>query len=84
MIGPGGYGAAPKADERPAWNTAPIRCGKLKCKWRGYEGELAEVPSKKFGPGVTDKVCPICGEHGYYHMTAREIQAWERKKAACE
>lgn len=73
--------AAPMA-ERPAYNTAPIRCGKLKCKWRGYEGELTNVPSKKFGAGVTDKVCPVCGMNGYYHMTPAEIKAWERKKAA--
>ena len=30
--------------ERPAWNTAPIRCGRSKCKWRGYEGELMADP----------------------------------------
>ncbi len=67
---------------RPAYNTAPIRCGKLKCKWRGYEGELIGVASKRHGPGVTDKVCPICGTHDYYHMTPREIAAWERNKLA--
>lgn len=82
MIGPGGFMAAPKAAERPAYNTAPIRCGKLKCKWRGYEGDLINVPSTRFGPGVTDKVCPVCGENGYYHMTPREIAAWERRKCA--
>jgi hypothetical protein len=67
---------------RPAYNTAPIRCGKLKCKWRGYEGELVGVASKRHGLGVTDKVCPTCGTHGYYHMTPREITAWERSKLA--
>ena len=80
MIGPGGFMAAPKAAERPAYNTAPIRCGRMKCKWRGYEAELVGVPSKTFGPGVTDKVCPVCGENGYYHMTPREIQVWQRRK----
>ena len=82
MIGPGGFMAAPKADERPAYNTAPIRCGRMKCKWRGYEGEKTSVQSKKFGPGVTAKVCPVCGTHGYYHMTQGEIAAWERRKRA--
>lgn len=81
MIGPSGFMAAPQAKERPAYNTAPIRCGKLKCKWRGYEGDLVEIPSRRFGPNVRDKVCPVCGENGYYHMTPGEIQAWERKKA---
>lgn len=80
MIGPGGFLAAPKATERPAYNTAPIRCGRMKCKWRGYEGELTSVPSKKFGAGVTDKVCPVCGKNEYYFMTPREIAAWERSK----
>lgn len=81
MIGASGFMQAPK-QERPAYNTAPIRCGKMKCKWRGYEGELSNVPSKKFGPGVKDKVCPVCGTHGYWHMTEGEIKAWERKKSA--
>lgn len=68
--------AAPKVVERPAYHTAPIRCGRLRCKWRGYEVELTSVPSKKFGTGVTDKVCPVCDTHGYYHMTQGEIAAW--------
>lgn len=80
MIGAGGFMAAPKVTERPAYNTAPIRCGKLKCKWRGYEGELVSVPSKKFGAGVTDKVCPVCGKNEYCFMTPREIAVWERRK----
>lgn len=80
MIGPGGFLTAPKATERPAYNTAPIRCGRMKCKWRGYEGELTSVPSKKFGAGVTDKVCPVCGKNEYCFMTPREITTWERRK----
>jgi hypothetical protein len=65
----------------PAHGTAPIRCGKKKCTWRGYETDLIGVPSKRFGAGVTDNVCPLCGENGYYFMNAGEIKAWERKKA---
>jgi hypothetical protein len=67
--------------DRPAYGTAPIRCGKRKCSWRGYEGDMVSVLSKKFGPGVTDKVCPTCGENGYYFMTEKEIAAWKRKQS---
>ena len=78
MIGPAGFMAAP----RPAWGAAPIRCGKMKCKWRGYETDLVEVQSKKFGPGVTQKICPTCGCDNYMHMTEREIGAWEKTRTA--
>ena len=64
-------------NERPAWNTAPIRCGRTKCKWRGYEGQLSSVKE-----GIwTNSVCPVCGCHEYMFMTPGEIKAWERKKA---
>lgn len=63
--------------ERPKWNTAPIRCGRTECKWRGYEGQLA---SKKEGIW-TYAVCPTCGCREYMFMTPGEIKAWERKKA---
>ena len=62
---------------RPAWNTAPIRCGRTKCKWRGYEGELIYERQKEW----TQAVCPECGCEEYMFMSAGEIKAWERKKA---
>lgn len=65
---------------RPAWGTAPIRCGKMKCKWRGYETDLASVPHKKF-KHATQSVCPTCGCDSYMHMTEREIAAWKRVQA---
>ena len=64
-------------NERPAWNTAPIRCGRSKCKWRGYEGELIEERRKEW----VQNVCPECGCDEYMFMTTGEIKAWERKKA---
>jgi hypothetical protein len=70
---------------RPAWGTAPIRCGKIKCKWRGYETDLVSVPHKKFSHlGVSSSVCPLCGYDSYMHMTEREIAAWERTKLAAK
>lgn len=62
---------------RPTWNTAPIRCGRSKCKWRGYEGDLLPERHKQW----TRNVCPECGCHEYMFMTPGEIKAWERKKA---
>jgi len=65
---------------RPAWGAAPIRCGKMKCKWRGYETELVPVPHKRIkGLGLTANVCPTCGCDSYMHMTAKEIAAWKRQ-----
>lgn len=67
---------------RPAWGTAPIRCGKTKCKWRGYETDLVSVPHKRIkGMGLTAQVCQKCGCDSYMFMTEREIAAWERSKA---
>jgi hypothetical protein len=60
----------------PAWNTAPIRCAKTRCKWRGYEGELSSIPHPKFA-GARQSVCPACGCDSYMHMTEREIAAWK-------
>lgn len=49
----------------------------MKCKWRGYEGQLSSVKE-----GIwTNSVCPVCGCHEYMFMTPGEIKAWERKKA---
>jgi hypothetical protein len=65
-------------DTRPAFGTAPIRCGKTRCKWRGFETLLSERPGKH---GMTHKVCPACGCDSYMFMTPGEIKAWERNKS---
>ncbi len=77
MIGPSGFMQAPKT-ERPAYGTAPIRCGKMKCKWRGYETDLSEIPHPKW-QNATQLVCPTCGCDSYMHMTEKEIAAWQKK-----
>lgn len=64
----------------PEHGTAPIRCAKRSCSWRGYETELAKVPHPDFQG--TCSVCPQCGYESYMFMTKGEIAAWERKKAA--
>ena len=75
MIGPSGFMVAPKQPERPKFGTAPIRCGRTRCKWRGFETLLSE---KKNG-AWTRKLCPLCGCDSYSFMTVGEIQAWERR-----
>lgn len=80
MIGPSGFQQVHKVTERPAWGESPIRCGKTKCKWRGYETDLLEYPSKNFGHGVMQKVCPLFGCDNYMHMTEKEIGAWNKSK----
>ncbi len=62
---------------RPAWGVAPIRCGKMKCKWRGYETDLVSVPHKTI-KSATQSVCPTCACDSYMHMTEKEIAAWKR------
>lgn len=65
---------------RPAWGVGPIRCGKMKCKWRGYETDLVSVPHPNF-KSATQAVCPSCGCDSYMHMNEREIAAWKRTQA---
>ncbi|SEL13771.1 hypothetical protein SAMN05216359_105336 [Roseateles sp. YR242] len=64
----------------PQYGTAPIRCGRTRCKWRGFETDLAKVPGTLGGVSVTQSVCPTCGNDDYSFMTPREVQAWERAK----
>lgn len=68
-------------NERPPYGTAPIRCGKTKCKWRGLETDLKDVPAMFGGITGSRKVCPTCGCDSYSFMTPGEIKAQERAKA---
>ncbi|WP_196782647.1 hypothetical protein [Chromobacterium paludis] len=68
--------------EYPEFGTAPIKCGRSKCKWRGYETQMARMPDERSGLAITRGVCPVCGCSSYSFMTEREIKAWERKKEA--
>ena len=68
--------------ERPPFGTAPIRCGRTRCKWRGYETDLKKAPGTIGGVSCTCNVCPTCGCDSYSFMTVGEIEAWERKQRA--
>lgn len=61
----------------PAFGTAPIKCSKRKCDWKGYETDLVQVPGQQ-------STCPKCGCDSYYFMTEREIKAWERATKAAK
>ncbi len=65
----------------PAFGTAPIRCGRTRCKWRGLETELQEAPTTIGGMRATKRICPTFGCDSFMFMTAGEIAAWERKKS---
>lgn len=68
----------------PEWGTAPIKCSKRGCKWKGYETDLAHAPAKIVNVTGTTNVCPTCGCDSYYFMTKRQIDIWEKQKAdAC-
>lgn len=68
----------------PDFGTAPIRCGRTACKWRGFETDLKKLPaSGRIGSiSMTKSVCPTCDSGSYMFMTPGEIKAWERKKLA--
>ena len=68
----------------PAFGSAPIRCSRARCKWRGFETDLKKVPGRIGRVACTNNVCPVCGNDSYMHMTPGEIAAWERAKAAAE
>lgn len=68
--------------ERPAFGTAPIRCGRTRCSWRGYETDLKEMPSNVGSTIFSCSVCPSCGCDSYSFMTVGEIKAWERAQVA--
>ncbi len=68
----------------PPLNTAPIRCGRARCAWRGFESDLKKVPGRIGTVACINNVCPTCGNDSYMHMTPGEIAAWERAKAAAE
>lgn len=65
----------------PVYGTAPIRCGRMKCGWRGFELDRKNVSSTMGGVKCTQSVCPTCGCDSYMFMTAGEIKDWERRKA---
>lgn len=61
------------------WGTAPIKCAKRGCGWRGFETELDAEDGRQ--DMTTQSICPECGCHDYYLMTDKEVAKWERDKA---
>lgn len=46
-------------ETRPAWGTAPIKCGNHKCDWTGTERDLIHHPEDE-GKFCVRSVCPKC------------------------
>lgn len=46
------------------------RCVKRACRWQGRYEELAQVPDRELGAGVSKGVCPKCG-HDTFHVKHR-------------
>jgi hypothetical protein len=46
-------------NEKPAWGTAPIKCGNRKCDWAGTEKDFIHHPADA-GKFSVRKVCPVC------------------------
>jgi hypothetical protein len=59
--------------EYPEYGTAPIKCGKRKCKWTGTELELKSTPHPTQN-NVHQKVCPLCGNDSYLFTKTKEIK----------
>lgn len=75
---PGSFAPPPTGKVYPTFGTAPIRCGRLRCKWRGFECQLVDSEKRN---GMTFKLCPLCFCDSYSFMTPGEVRAWEWSKA---
>ena len=49
----------------PTYGTSRIKCANNRCKWKGTEKDLVQVPSVRF-KNTTEGTCPKCGGRGYY------------------
>ena len=65
----------------PPFGTQPIRCGKTKCSFRGYETDLAKEPGTICGVASMQSVCPVCGSKSYQFMTERQVRAWQKRSS---
>lgn len=57
----------------PAYGTAPIKCGKRGCNFKGHETDLVGLETKLGKQGT----CPTCGCKSYIFMTQAEIDVWK-------
>ena len=71
--------------KHPPSGTAPIRCGRTRCKWRGFEADLQEFECCAMGgESCSCSVCPVCGYDSYSFLTPSEIAAWEQAQRAAQ
>jgi len=50
------------SNEAEIWSCDHTR----KCGWEGRQDDLLQVPDRAMGPGVTQGVCPKCGNDEFY------------------
>lgn len=57
---------------RPAWGTAPIKCGNRKCDWTGTERDLIHHPDDA-GKFSVRNVCPKCHADSYTFTRRKRV-----------
>ena len=61
----------------PDFGTAPIKCGRRRCKFVGYETDLAKKRVEIAGVNGEQAVCPLCGCENYTFMTERQRKIYK-------
>lgn len=61
----------------PKYGTHPIKCVNRKCKWKGYETDLAKRPSTICGVASQQSVCPECGCDSYQFLTKKQAESFQ-------
>lgn len=77
MIGPAGFMAAPKRVSEPD----PVYCKCCRCRHTHMRTDRISQPSRRFGAGVSDLVCPNCGSTTYWEIDRAEHEAAKAKRA---
>jgi cell division protein FtsB len=75
MIGPAGFMAAPKRAIEHRY------CKCCRCRSTHMLADRIDKPSRKFGAGVSDKVCPNCESTTFWEIDRAEHEAAEAKRA---
>lgn len=68
-------------EDYPKFGTAPIKCGRRKCSWVGFETDLEQTPMAMIGLSATQSACPLCGCESYSFLRGKELAEFEKLKA---
>ena len=75
MIGPAGFMAAPEQGSEQRY------CKCCRCRHTHMRTDRISQPSRRFGAGVSDLVCPNCGSTTFWEIDRAEHEAAEAKRA---